>query len=248
MTNAFMADGTVRERYGLSENDTFDDSFSVVSIENILFYIVAACSHVLEVIFDQFKADVDDKISRAVVASVPWYYKIAKEFQYGDALTFNEATQQYGYEQVSEKKRVVKYVAVRDRGSSVEILASGETGGQPTILSVRSMPADKISVSATIRVDPLVIDKTGARIADGSYVIEEAVNAYVRKVIYGGTFNKTKLVDAIQNVEGVQDVELHICKYSTDGTIYKEISGNNYTAVGGSFVTVNLRNTLNYVV
>ena len=48
-----------------------------------------------------------------------------------------------------------------------------------------------------------------------------------------------------RNVEGV---ELHICKYSTDGTIYKEISGNNYTAVGGSFVTVNLRNTLNYVV
>lgn len=51
-----------------------------------------------------------------------------------------------------------------------------------------------------------------------------------------------------KNVEGVQDVELHICKYSTDGTIYKEISGNNYTAVGGSFVTVNLRNTLSYVV
>lgn len=270
MTNAFMADGTVRERYGLSESDTFSDSFSVVSIENILFYIVAACSHVLEVLFDQFKADVDDKISRAVVASVPWYYKIAKEFQYGDALIFNEATQQYGYEQVSEKKRVVKYVAVRDRGSSVEILASGETGGQPAvlsddvltafkqylnrvkiagvILSVRSMPADKISVSATIRVDPLVIDKTGARIADGSFAIEDAVNSYVRKIIYGGTFNKTKLVDAIQNVEGVQDVELHICKYSTDGTTYKEISGNNYTAVGGSFVSVNLRNTLSYVV
>ena len=270
MTNAFMADSTVRERYGLSENDTFDDSFSVVSIENILFYIVAACSHVLEVLFDQFKADVDEKISRAVVASVPWYYKIAKEFQYGDALVFNEATQQYSYPKENEKKRLVKYVAVRDRGSSVEILASGETGGQPTvlsddvltafkqylnrvkiagvILSVRSMPADKISVSATIRVDPLVIDKTGARIADGSYVIEEAVNAYVRKIIYGGTFNKTKLVDAIQNVEGVQDVELHICKYSTDGTTYKEISGNNYTAVGGSFVSVNLRNTLSYVV
>ena len=270
MTNAFMADATVRERYGLSENDTFDDSFSVVSIENILFYIVAACSHVLEVLFDQFKADVDEKISRAVVASVPWYYKIAKEFQYGDALVFNEATQQYSYPKENEKKRLVKYVAVRDRGSSVEILASGETGGQPTvlsddvltafkqylnrvkiagvILSVRSMPADKISVSATIRVDPLVIDKTGARIADGSYVIEEAVNAYVRKIIYGGTFNKTKLVDAIQNVEGVQDVELHICKYSTDGTTYKEISGNNYTAVGGSFVSVNLRNTLSYVV
>ena len=270
MTNAFMADGTVRERYGLSENDTFDDSFSVVSIENILFYIVAACSHVLEVLFDQFKADVDDKISRAVVASVPWYYKIAKEFQYGDALIFNEATQQYGYEQVSEKKRVVKYVAVRDRGSSIEILASGETGGQPTvlsddvltafkqylnrvkiagvILSVRSLPADSISITATIRIDPLVIDRTGTRIEDGSFVVENAVNAYLRNIIYGGTFNKTKLVDAIQNVEGVLDVELHACKYSTDGMTYNDINGNNYTAVSGSFSPVNLRNALVYVV
>lgn len=270
MTNAFMADGTVRERYGLSENDTFDDSFSVVSIENILFYIVAACSHVLEVLFDQFKADVDDKISRAVVASVPWYYKIAKEFQYGDALVFNEATQQYSYPKEDEKKRLVKYVAVRDRGSSVEILASGETGGQPTvlsddvltafkqylnrvkiagvILSVRSLPADSISITATIRIDPLVIDRTGTRIEDGSFVVENAVNAYLRNIIYGGTFNKTKLVDAIQNVEGVLDVELHACKYSTDGMTYNDINGNNYTAVSGSFSPVNLRNALVYVV
>ena len=270
MTNAFMADATVRERYGLSENDTFDDSFSVVSIENILFYIVAACSHVLEVLFDQFKADVDEKISRAVVASVPWYYKIAKEFQYGDALVFNEATQQYSYPKEDEKKRLVKYVAVRDRGSSVEILASGETGGQPTvisddvltafkqylnrvkiagvILSVRSLPADSISITATIRIDPLVIDRTGIRIEDGSFVVENAVNAYLRNIIYGGTFNKTKLVDAIQNVEGVLDVELHACKYSTDGMTYNDINGNNYTAVSGSFSPINLRNALVYVV
>ncbi len=270
MTNAFMADSTVRERYGLSENDTFDDSFSVVSIENILFYIVAACSHVLEVLFDQFKADVDEKISRAVVASVPWYYKIAKEFQYGDALVFNEATQQYSYPKENEKKRLVKYVAVRDRGTSVEILASAEAGGQPAILSddvltafkqylnrvkiagvilsVRSLPADSISITATIRIDPLVIDRTGTRIEDGSFVVENAVNAYLRNIIYGGTFNKTKLVDAIQNVEGVLDVELHACKYSTDGMTYNDINGNNYTAVSGSFSPVNLRNALVYVV
>ena len=36
MTNAFMADATVRERYGLLENDTFDDSFSAVRIVLLL--------------------------------------------------------------------------------------------------------------------------------------------------------------------------------------------------------------------
>ena len=77
MTDAFMADATIREKYGLSVNDTFSSKFSSVSIENILFFIVAACCHVLEMIFDQHKRDVEDKIALAVVASVPWYYKMA---------------------------------------------------------------------------------------------------------------------------------------------------------------------------
>ena len=50
MTDAFMADATIREKYGLSVNDTFSSKFSSVTIENILFFIVAACCHVLEVL------------------------------------------------------------------------------------------------------------------------------------------------------------------------------------------------------
>lgn len=52
MTDAFMADQTVREKYKLSSEDTFNSAFSKVSLENILFYIVAACCHFMEVIFE----------------------------------------------------------------------------------------------------------------------------------------------------------------------------------------------------
>ena len=90
MTDAFMADETIREKYGLSERDTFGGSFSSVSLENILFFILAACYHVLEMIFDQHKIDIENKIATAVVASVPWYYKMALAFQYGDGLVFQE--------------------------------------------------------------------------------------------------------------------------------------------------------------
>ena len=270
MTDAFMADETIREKYGLSVEDTFKGSFSTVSLESILFYIVAVCCHVMEVVFDQFRADVDEKISRAVVASVPWYYKIARAFQYGDALVFDEATQQYVYPEADETKQVVKYVAVRDRGTSVQILASGEKNGSPAVLddsvltafkqylnrvkiagvvlAVRSLPADSVSIAATVTLDPLVINTAGMRIVDGSYPVEDAIRSYLANIIYGGTFNKTKLVDAIQRVDGVMDVELSVCSYSTDGATYKAITGNNYTAAGGSFVAANLRNTLNYVV
>lgn len=271
MTDAFMADADIREKYGLAADATFDDSFSSVSLENILFYIIAACCHVLEVFFDTHKADVDTKISRAVVASVPWYHKMALQFQYGDVLVFDETTQQYVYAVEDAKKQVVKYVAVRDLGSSVQVLVSGERNGLPeqlsddvltafksymnrvkiagVILSVRSMPSDVIKVQATVSIDPLVIGSDGIKISDGSKPVEEAVENYLKGILYGGTFNKTKLVDAIQCVEGVTDVELSDCFYRTENSGgYKTIEGNNYTAAGGSFVAEELTNTLSYVV
>ena len=270
MTDAFMADADIREKYRLPADATFDESFSSVSLENILFYIVAACCHVLEVFFDTHKSEVDAKISRAVVASVPWYHKLALQFQYGDRLVFDDTTQQFVYAAQDTKKQVVKYVAVRDRGTSIQMLVAGEKDSRPeplsddvltafknymnrvkiagVVLAIRSLPSDTVSSSATICVDPLSIDRNGTRISDGSKPVETAIENYLKSILYGGTFNKTKLVDAIQGVEGVTDVELFSCSYSTDGKSFKVISGNNYTAEGGSFVVSGLANTLRYAV
>ncbi len=271
MTDAFMADAMIREKYGLKEGDTFSGSFSVVSVESILFYIVAACCWVLETLLDGHIADVDDKISRAVVASVPWYYKMARAFQYGDVLVFDDETRKYGYATVDEDKQVVKYAAVKDRGTSVQILVSGDQNGSPTVLSddvltafkeymnrvkiagvvlnISSRAADSLTINATVYVDPLVIGSDGTRLSDGSRPVEAAIRSYLQNIVYGGTFNKTRLVDAIQAVTGVTDVELGVCSYKTDGaSAYTPIQGNNYTAVGGGFTVEGLKNTLSYVV
>jgi hypothetical protein len=271
MTDAFMADAAIREKYGLREGDTWSGSFSSVSLESIMFFIVAACCHVLEVVFEKYVKVVDDKVSMAVVASVPWYYKMAKAFQYGDSLVLNEDTQQYGYAAIDEGKQVVKYAAVRDRGTSVQILVSGEKDGKPValsnsvltvfkeymnrvkvagvVLSIRSKNADKMVIMAKVYVDSLVINSDGTLISDGSKPVEEAINAYLANIVYGGTFNKTKLTNAILGVEGVSDVEIGECSYMEDGgTEYTVIKGNNYTALGGCFVSEGLSNSLSYVV
>lgn len=271
MTDAFMADAHIREQYGLTEGSTFADSFSPVSLESILFFIVAACCHVMEALFDRHREDVDDKISRAVVASVSWYYKIARQFQYGDALVFDDATSQFRYPAVDESKQLVRYVAVRDRGTSIQILASADKDGAPeplsndvltafkrymnrvkiagVVLNIRSLPADSIQIRATVQVDPLIIATTGTRNSDGNRPVEAAINAYLRNITYGGTFNKTKLVDAIQGVEGVIDVVLSECLYKAAGDAdYRTVAGNNYMAVGGSFTAVGLQNSIIYVV
>jgi hypothetical protein len=271
MTDAFMADAAIREKYGLREGDTWSGSFSSVSLESIMFFIVAACCHVLEVVFEEYVKVVDDKVSMAVVASVPWYYKMSKAFQYGDSLVLNEDTQQYGYATIDEGKQVVKYAAVRDRGTSVQILVSGEKDGKPValsnsvltvfkeymnrvkvagvVLNISSKESDKLSISATISVDSLVIDENGVKLSDGTMPIEEAIENHLKDIQYGGTFNKTKLISAILSVDGVEDVELGTCSYKRDGDLsWTTLAGNNYIGESGSYIPEKLSETLSYVV
>lgn len=271
MTDAFMADANIREKYGLKEGDTWNRCFSSVSLESIMFFIVAACCHVLEVVFEEYVKVVDDKVSMAVVASVPWYYKMAKAFQYGDSLVLNEDTQQYGYANIDEGKQVVKYAAVRDRGTSVQILVSGEKDGKPValsnsvltvfkeymnrvkvagvVLNISSKESDKLSISATISVDSLVIDENGVKLSDGTMPIEEAIENHLKDIQYGGTFNKTKLISAILSVDGVEDVELGTCSYKRDGDLsWTTLAGNNYIGESGSYIPEKLSETLSYVV
>lgn len=271
MTDAFMADATIREKYGLKEGSTWNGSFSSVSLENIIFFIVAACCHVLESIFELYIKDVDEKISMTVVASVPWYYKMAKAFQYGDQLVLNETTQQYGYAIIDESKQVVKYAAVRDRGTSVQILVSGDKNGMPValsndvltvfkqymnrvkvagvILGITSKRGDYLSIEANISVDPLVIDEEGYRLSDGTKPVESAIEEHLKNIKYGGTFNKTKLVNAILAVDGVEDVELGTCSYQIEGSLkWHNVSGNNYIGESGSYIPYFLSDSLTYVV
>lgn len=271
MTDAFMCDAAIREKYGLSVEDTFSSKFSSVSIENILFFIVAACCHVVEKLFDQYKIDLENKIAHVVVASVPWYYKKALAFQYGDSLVLDETTQQYVYSKIDEDKQVVKYAAVRDKGTSVQILVSGDESGNPVplsndvltvfkqymnrvkvagvILNITSNPSDHLLLKASVTIDPLVLNDDGVSLSDGSKPVEEAIAKHLKNILYGGTFNKTKLVEAILSVDGVQDVELQECRYKSDGDAsYTLLSGNNYTGNGGSYIADNLENSLTYVV
>ena len=270
MTDRFMADNTLRKAYGISGDTTWDDTFSSVSLENILIYIVAVCAYSLEVLFEGHKAEVDEQIAANIVPTVRWYHTQALAFQYGDNLVFDEKTQGFKYAAEDESKKIIKYCAVQDAGNTIQMLVSGQSNGLPSVITgdemtafkayinsikiagvfinVQSLPADRIKICAKVYVNPMVIDSTGVRISDGSRPVEDAINNYLANVIYGGTFNKTKLVDAIQVVEGVTDVELLVVEAKHDGGSYNTVNGNNYTAVSGSFISENLNSTISYVV
>lgn len=272
MTDQFMADPVLREKYGLAANDTFDGSFSAVSFESILFGIMAAAIYTLEAIFDAFRREVDTKIAGSVVASIPWYHKICLEYQHGDKLVLNEATSEYGYEIIDDSKRMVKFAACRDRGGGVYILVAKEgADGYPEALSndvltafreyvnkrkpagiitdVYSYNPDDITLSIRVQYDPILLNSDGSLISDPSvFPVEDAINDYLASILYGGTFNRNKLIDAVQSAEGVQDLILgEVSAKASAAQSYSVVEGNNYTSVGGSFRSANLRNTISYV-
>lgn len=272
MTEQFMSDSTIIERYGFEAGSTFDSVFSAVSLESIWFSIVAAAIYVLETFFDAFKEDVDAKIAEAVVASIPWYHKISLEFQYGDSLVFDEKTQGFVYPVIDESKQIVKFAACRDLGGQVYVLASKDNGsGSPAALSSDELSAfdaylrqrkpagvllqtasfspDQVRVNVTVQYNPQILLPDGQLIAEpGVYPVEDAINNYLHGIVYGGSLNKTKLVDAIQGAAGVVDVVLgEVSVKTASESDYTPVAGNNYPSVGGSFVSNNLRSSISYV-
>lgn len=270
MTTDFMANETIRDIYGLTLESSFDEVFSPVSLESILFGIFATCVWALESLMDIHKLEVEKAIATAIVASEQWYYEQALKFQRGDALIFNPSTKGFGYLQEDKSKRIVKYVAIRDAGNSIKVLVSGETDGRPSklstadltlfkeymnrikiagvVLSIKSLDADVVRVYATVRVDPLVLNNKGERLDDKSTPVVDAINKYLQTITYGGVFNKTKLVDAVQQVPGVRDITLERVSYSIDGISFNDVNGNNYTARSGCFISDNLNQSIVYVV
>lgn len=271
MTDSFMRNATLREAYGISgDNYDWNDWFSKASVENILIYIVAVAIHTLEVLFDLLKSETDERIAANVVATVGWYHAQAMAFQYGDPLVFDPETGKLGYAIEDDTKKVVKYCAVRDMSGMVRMLVSTDDDGLPaplsedvlaafksyinavkmagTYIEVASLDADKLMINAEVQVDPLVLTPDGTRITDGSKPVEDAVMNYLKNIVYGGVFNKTKCVDAIQSVEGVVDVTLGVVSKKTSTELaFTPITGNNYESVSGSFIAESLDKTISYV-
>lgn len=272
MTDQFMADPLLREKYGLSANDTFDGSFSAVSFESIVFGVVAAAIYTLEAIFDVFRRDVDKKISSSIVATIPWYHKVCLEYQHGDSLVLNETTYDYEYEITDDSKKLVKFAACRDRGGGVYILVAGSgSDGYPKALSndvltafreyvsrrkpagvitdIYSYDPDDIKIELTVQYDPLLLNPDGSLIANPTIrPVEDAINNYLSSIIYGGTFNRNKLIDAVQSADGVLDLVLgSVSVKSAKEQNYMKVQGNNYTSMGGSFKADNLQKSIGYV-
>ena len=265
MTADFMRNTDVAKAYGFEAGADFSSHFSRVSVESLLFYIVACAVWTLENLFDLHKADVEARIEEILPHRPKWYRDKVLAFMKGRTLVPD--TDYYDTEGMSdeeiEAERAVKYVAATENAdaSLLTIKVAGEKGGMRQPLDeetagqlsayiaevkdagvrvnlVNQIP-DTFDCEADIYYDPMLV---GGEVESAC---RETIRAYIENLPFNGEYTNMALTDELQQVEGVKIAELSsaTAKAALEGTP-TEIDAR-FTPAAGYFksgtITLNMK-------
>lgn len=239
LTDVWLADATVQEKYGVVATDAFENQFSKVSIESIFFYIVAFCAFVVESIFDTHKTDVTATLTAMKPHTLSWYATTAKSFEQGVDLNDDGTFDDSGYTDAEiEAKKIVSYAAVTEGNRELNIKVAKTVSDDLDALStteltefisymakikdagvhlnITSDVAEELKLNLTIYYNPLVLNSEGERVdGDDDTPILSAIKDFLQNIEFDGTLILAEMVDALQAVEGVviPNVEAAYYKY-----------------------------------
>lgn len=251
MTGSFIANETIRAKYNLQNGKSFEDQFSTVSVENIIFYVVATCMILPFQMFEQFMVDLLALLRNNKAHTPRWYATRAKEFQFGYELAGD--TDQYDNSALTpeliEASRIVKFAAgiEADDQSILFLKIAREVNGVKHPLTDVQLAAfsayvdkykdagvrikivnaqgDDLRLVLDIYYDPLVLDSEGKRL-DGTdnTPVQNAIRNYISNLSFNGYYTGQALIAALQDVQGVElaDLKLAAARYG-NYTEFKEI-------------------------
>ncbi len=183
----FISQDAIRTGYGLKDNQSFDKAFSPVSLESLMFYVVASCIWLLEKLFDRHREEVDARIEALRPHTLRWYVTKTLDYMRGKDLIMTDGVVVADYYDTSgmteadiEKARVVKYAVATEDNTQVFIkVAARGNNGQPTPLQpedldglkgylsqikdagvaikVLNEPADNMRVELVVLYDPAIL-------------------------------------------------------------------------------------------
>jgi len=201
------------------------DSTSKVAEWRRTVWVVAVVIWFLEKLFDIFRQEIEDRIAATRPHTRGWYREKALAFQNGYTLPDDKDY----YNTIDESAKIVKYASIRKlilsgRGTLVVKIAKDDSGNLApltateryaftsymnrvtdagTFISVRSYPADSIKIEADVYYNPEIVDSDGNYIATGEGTVIPAIDDYLKNMDFDTQLILTKLVDAIQKVEGI---------------------------------------------
>ena len=151
----FISQDAIRTGYGLKDKQSFDKAFSPVSLESLMFYVVASCIWLLEKLCDRHREEVDTRIEALRPHTLRWYATKVKEYMHGKRLIMSDGVvvaDRYNTtgmtEEDIEKARVVKYAVATEDNTQVYIkVAARGNNGQPKQLDAEALDGLKYYIS-----------------------------------------------------------------------------------------------------
>ena len=252
ITGSFMSNSVLQAAYEFEAGAVFENEFSKVSVESILFDVVAFAIWLLESIFDNHKKEIDTALYEQKSGTPRWYRNMSLAFQYGfDLLVDSDKFDNTGYtDDQIEASKIIKYCSVKEsiESNRLTIKVAGESGDaleplddtQITAflqymsevkyagvkLNVVNNPADKLLLNMQIYRDVLVLDQYGVSLKNGQdKPVEKAIRAYMKTLPFDGVLVLNDLIAHIRAVEGVDDANITIATSS-----FYDTATSSYTA------------------
>ncbi|MDU1893103.1 MAG: hypothetical protein E6767_20695 [Dysgonomonas sp.] len=269
ITSNFISIDIVKRLYGLDENKSFEDQFSTVSLENIIFSVIATAIGILSQLFDLHKQEVTEIIADQKPHSLRWYAWLARQFQYGfNLLPDSDQFDNTGKtdEQI-EASKIVTYAACT-KGAEGKLLLKVATDNGDDLapldetekeafteyinrvqdagddLEIISTEADTLKLIYDIYYNPLVINAKGERVAGESLTpVPDAIRQYLKNLPFNGELVTAYLTDALQRVDGVVIPHLKAAEWTygdvTQGIEVKALPYSGYFRVTDDNLEIN---------
>ena len=251
MTEAFGANEDVVKAYGLTPGKTYDEQFSKVSIESLLFWSFSAGIAKLEAIYDDHRREVSELIVASEPHTLFWYSNRAKSYLHGFSLKpySDEFDTAGASDDDLAKAHIVRYAVASEYQDTVYLKVAGvDETGAPVVLSesvlsgirsyiaqikdagvavrVISAPGDDLDLSLEIYMQPSLLLDSGLPSQDRQTEIRKVVERNTTSLPFDGVFRPSDLVVALSQVSGVESSVVTSASSSASGEDdWKEFTG-----------------------
>lgn len=247
---------------GYQELSDLQDNTSRVAFWRAVKNVVAFAGLTLEKLFEAHLKDVQSLIRQTEPGTAEWVAGLALRYQHGDAVVVRDNLIVFPAENLAN--RIIKRVSVREKnggGLAIKVAKADGRGELKPLdpnektafevymgrvkfagipVEVVSLPANALKIEAEIELDAQRYETDGKRRSDGTEPVKDIIAAYLRTFPFDEPFYLSKLIDAIQMVEGVQDVRID--KAALDGALF-----TRKTDVPAGYMTLNHQSTISYV-
>ena len=242
MTDAFVANEEVVKAYDLSPSKTYDEQFSKVSLETLIFWAFSAGIFKLETIYDDHRKEVIDLIAASEPHTLFWYSNRAKSYLHGFSLKpySDEFDTAGASDDDLAKAHIVRYAVASEYQDTVYLKVAGvDEAGAPVVLSesvlsgirsyiaqvkdagvavrVISAPGDDLDLSLDIYMQPSLLLDTGLPSEDRQREIRKVIERNTTSLPFDGVFRPSDLVVALSQVVGVESSVVTSASSSASG-------------------------------